>query len=810
MARGKNRGLDFRQVVEFLSYLRAEKPLLPGLICLVILGWAIERWVFSFSNWVPLVVAVWATLQYGDYQRRILVEDLNRKWKRVILNASPVTPLEPCEWMNRLLTEIWSNFLNPKLSRRFSSLVEKRLRHKKSRLMEKVELMEFSLGSCPPSFGLQGTRWSMAGDQRILRMAFNWDTSDISILLAAKLAKPLPGTARIIINSLYIKGDLLFMPVLDGKAILFSFVSVPEVRIGIAFGSGVSQTLPVTELPGVSSWLVKLLTDTLVKTMVEPRRRCYYLPAVELKKKAVNGIILVRIVSASHLSGTNSKGISVDLVDNKDLQTFVEVELGELTRRTEVRKGMTPWWDSTFNMVLHDESGILRLHLYEFSSNNVKHNYIASCEIKVRYGADDSTIFWAIGPDSSVIASHAEFCGKEVEMVVPFEGLNSGEITVRLVLKEWQFSDGSHSVNNLTPTRSSLNGSSSIFSRTGRKLSITVIEGKDLVANDRNGRCEPYIKLHYGKDQQRTRTAHTSNPVWNHKFEFDEIGGGEYLKVKCYCQEMFGVDNIGSARVNLEGLVEGSVRDVWVPLEKVNSGEIRLRIEVFKSDEGSQGSSMGGRNGWIELVLIEAKDLVAADLRGTSDPYVRVYYGNLKRSTKVMYKTLNPRWNQTLEFPDDGSPLELHVKDHNALLPTSSIGNCIVEYQRLPPNEPFNKWIPLQGVTKGEINVRITRKVPDLPRRTSLDSEPSLTTSYKISGEMKHMATKLQSLIEEGNMEELATVAGEIERLQDVQEDYMVQLETEQMLLLTKIKELGQEILNSSPPLSRKSSNSNI
>lgn len=48
-----------------------------------------------------------------------------------------------------------------------------------------------------------------------------------------------------------------------------------------------------------------------------------------------------------------------------------------------------------------------------------------------------------------------------------------------------------------------------------------------------------------------------------------------------------------------------------------------------------QGSNGGAGNGWIELVLIEARDLVAADLRGTSDPYVRVQYGILKKRTKV-------------------------------------------------------------------------------------------------------------------------------------------------------------------------------
>ena len=40
-----------------------------------------------------------------------------------------------------------------------------------------------------------------------MRLGFDWDTTDMSILLHAKLAKPM-GTARIIINNLHIKGDV--------------------------------------------------------------------------------------------------------------------------------------------------------------------------------------------------------------------------------------------------------------------------------------------------------------------------------------------------------------------------------------------------------------------------------------------------------------------------------------------------------------------------------------------------------------------------------------------------------------------------
>ncbi|KAM1081316.1 hypothetical protein FF1_015856 [Malus domestica] len=815
MNRRKGRRLSFEDVVEFFNHVMAEKPFLPFLLPLVLFAWAFERWVFSFSNWVPLAVAVWATLQYGNDQRRILVEDLNKQWKRVILNTSSTTPLEHCEWLNKLVMELWPNYMNPKLSIRFSSIVEKRLKHRKSRLIEKVELLEFSLGSSPPSLGLHGTRWSTSGDQRIMHLGFDWDTNDMSILLQAKLAKPLMGTARIVINSLHIKGDLLLMPVLNGKAILYSFLSVPEVRIGIAFGSGGSQALPATELPGVSSWLVKILTDTLVKTMVEPRRRCYTMPTVNLVKKAVGGIIYVTVISASKVSRNGLKGSpprkqfdrsSDEQFVDKDLQTFVEVELEELTRKTGVKLGSNPSWNSKFNMVLHDETGNLRFNLYECTPDNVKYDYLASCEIKVKYVEDDSTIYYAIGPDSGVIAKHAEFCGKEVEFVVPFEGVNSGELTVKLVLKEWQFSDGSHVDSSLLTSRRSLFGSSNFLPKTGRKVNVTVMEGKDLVSKDRSGKCDPYVKLQYGKILQRTRTAHDLNPVWNQKFEFDEIGEGEYLMIKCFNEDTFGDDNIGSARVNLEGLVEGSVRDVWIPLEKVNSGELRLQIEAVRVEgyDGSRGSATGSGNGWVELVLIEAKDLIAADVRGTSDPYVRVEYGNLKKQTKVMYKTLNPQWNQTLEFPDDGSPLLLHVKDYNALLRASSIGDCVVEYQRLPPNQMADKWIPLQNVRSGEIHVQVTRRVPELEKRASLDSEPSINKARKISSEMKQTMMKFQSLIKDGNIEGLATAMCELEALEDTQEEYMVQLETEQALLLNKIKELGQEILNSSPSISRR------
>lgn len=171
MGRTKKKLFDWNEAMKSLSSVLEKQPLLPYVIPLLVVLWAIEKWFFYLSNWVLLGLAVWTSFQYGSYQRRNIVEDLNKKWMQMTLQASPMTPLEHCEWMNKLLIEIWPNYFNPKLSSRFAFIVERRLRHRKSKLIEKIDLQEFSLGSLPPLLGLHGTRWVTSGDQKSMRLS---------------------------------------------------------------------------------------------------------------------------------------------------------------------------------------------------------------------------------------------------------------------------------------------------------------------------------------------------------------------------------------------------------------------------------------------------------------------------------------------------------------------------------------------------------------------------------------------------------------------------------------------------------------
>ncbi|GBG78693.1 hypothetical protein CBR_g27919 [Chara braunii] len=135
--------------------------------------------------------------------------------------------------------------------------VRKIIKEKKPKSIHAIEVQEFSLGSSPPELGLHRTYWATDNSGMTSMYAgFKWDTNEMSIMLAAKLAGPFKGkVVRILINSIYVRGQVRIMPVLDGQGVLYAFDEVPEVKLGMEVGAA-NQMLPFTELPFIASWLV--------------------------------------------------------------------------------------------------------------------------------------------------------------------------------------------------------------------------------------------------------------------------------------------------------------------------------------------------------------------------------------------------------------------------------------------------------------------------------------------------------------------------------------------------------------------------
>ncbi|OIW11950.1 hypothetical protein TanjilG_02157 [Lupinus angustifolius] len=138
-----------------------------------------------------------------------------------------------------------------------------------------------------------------------------------------------------------------------------------------------------------------------------------------------------------------------------------------------------------------------------------------------------------------------------------------------------------------------------------------------------------------------------------------------------------------------------------------------------------------------------------------------------------------------------------------------------VDADKLPPTVPGYKTpfrlLPAQCIAtnikyRGEIHIQITRKVAEIQRRNTIDEELSLSKLHGIPNQIKQIMIKCRTMIEDENLEGLSTALSELETLVDTQRGYIVQLETEELLLLRKIKELGLEIISSSPSSSRGSS----
>jgi hypothetical protein len=128
--------------------------------------------------------------------------------------------------------------------------------------------------------------------------------------------------------------------------------------------------------------------------------------------------------------------------------------------------------------------------------------------------------------------------------------------------------------------------------------------------------------------------------------------------------------------------------------------------------------------------LLSGKNLLAADMNGKSDPYCIVQlHGDfltegetpVTRRTKVIRETLNPIWNNLLEFPMPRIPvgkqgisykLEIVCKDRDLIGSDDPLGKVVLDLTQLVTNHATypDKWHPLEladGMTEVSGSLRV-------------------------------------------------------------------------------------------------------
>ncbi|KAL1493655.1 hypothetical protein ABEB36_009354 [Hypothenemus hampei] len=254
------------------------------------------------------------------------------------------------------------------------------------------------------------------------------------------------------------------------------------------------------------------------------------------------------------------------------------------------------------------------------------------------------------------------------------------------------------------------------------QLRIFLRRGHGLVAMDKNGLSDPYVKFKIGgRLVYKSRTIYRDlNPIWDESFTVPIEDPFLPISIKVFDYD-WGLqdDFMGSAILDLTTLDLGRNNDLMLSLQdpsrpEVYLGEIFITATLYpKSQEdkeqyfqrNSRGQDVNKRlksqiwSSVVTIVLIEGKNLLACDPEtGSSDPYVKFRLGNEKYKSKIIWRSLKPRWLEQfdLHLYDDGDQqLEITVWDKDRTK-DDYIGRCVINLMEMERERTYNLWQELE------------------------------------------------------------------------------------------------------------------
>ncbi|KAF8686084.1 hypothetical protein HU200_043690 [Digitaria exilis] len=144
------------------------------------------------------------------------------------------------------------------------------------------------------------------------------------------------------------------------------------------------------------------------------------------------------------------------------------------------------------------------------------------------------------------------------------------------------------------------------------RLSVRVIEARNLRAMDSNGFSDPYVKLQLGKQRFKTKVIKMNlNPTWDQEFSFLVGDIKDVLKLDVYDEDILKMDDfLGQLRVPLEDVLAAddlSLGAKWYQLlpkgktdKAVDCGDICVSISL---------ESAGATRSWSDDLAVEASDI---------------------------------------------------------------------------------------------------------------------------------------------------------------------------------------------------------
>ncbi|KAK0169078.1 hypothetical protein PV327_002824 [Microctonus hyperodae] len=256
------------------------------------------------------------------------------------------------------------------------------------------------------------------------------------------------------------------------------------------------------------------------------------------------------------------------------------------------------------------------------------------------------------------------------------------------------------------------------------QLRLHIRRGANLVAMDRCGASDPYVKIKCcGRLLHKSRTVHRElNPVWDESVTLPIEDPFQPLNIKVFDYD-WGLqdDFMGAALLDLTQLDLGHPQDIVLELKdparlKQHLGEIYLTATLWPRNQQEKEQYFQRTNRladvnrrlksqiWssvVTIVLVEAKNLLPMDIDGLSTPYVKFRLGTEKYKSKIVNKTLNPVWLEQFDLhlyedPYLGQELEVTIWDRDKSHQDDLMGRTTIDLAGLERETTHRIWRELE------------------------------------------------------------------------------------------------------------------